>query len=84
MSVSFITKRKITKAIALAVADRKIPDLQPDFYRWGDEAGLVWESLDISAPIRVRTDGTIYVSHASAFERGSHFDRTRTGFVLVK
>lgn len=80
MSISFITKRKAAKAIRVAVEDRKIPLNPPTFYRYGNDAGLVWENLNKSAPFNVRSDGTIYVGHAVSFERGSHFDKYRTGF----
>lgn len=84
MSLTFITKRKLARAVALAVSDRKIPAAQSEPYRYGGEAGLVWESLNMSAPIHVRSDGTIYIGHASPFERGSHFDSSRVGFTPLK
>jgi len=80
MFVNFITKRKATRAIKLALEDKKIPASLPRFYRYGTEAGLIWEELNLSAPIRVRFDGTIYIGHATPFESGSYFDRSRTGF----
>jgi len=80
MSLGFISKRKLSKAIGLAVEDRKIPASPSTFYRYGNDAGLIWENLNQSAPINARPDGTIYIGYAVPFERGSHFDKSRTGF----
>lgn len=82
MSHAFITKRKVTKAIRCAIEDKKIPLNPPTFYRYGNDIGLVWENLNKSAPINIRTDGTIYIGYATNFERGSYFDMNRTGFEI--
>ena len=82
-AISFTTKRKLNKAVKLAIADQKIPANAFELYRDGSEIGLIWRDLCSSAPISARSDGTIFVSHASTYERGSIFELGLTGFALT-
>ncbi len=84
MSVAFTTKRKLSKAVKEALEDRKIPTAPYALYRDGNELGLIWHNLNQSAPIRARSDGTIYIGYASPFEVGSVFHRGLTGHELLK
>jgi len=84
MSVAFTTKRKLNKAVKVALEDRKIPTAPFTLYRDGTEIGLIWRDLRQSAPIHARSDGTIYISHATPFEVGSAFHRGITGFEVLK
>lgn len=84
MSVAFITKRKLNKAVKVALEDRKIPTSPFALYRDGNEAGLIWHDMNQSAPICVRSDGTIYVGYATSFEVGSAFHRGITGFEVLR
>ena len=84
MSVAFTTKRKLSKAVKDALEDRKIPTAPFTLYRDGVELGLIWRDLNQSAPIRARSDGTIYVGYAAPFEVGSAFHRGITGHELLK
>jgi len=84
MSLAFITKRKLNKAVKVALDDRKIPTSPFTLYRDGNEAGLIWRDMNQSAPICARSDGTIYVGYANSYEAGSIFERGLTGFVLLK
>ncbi len=80
MSVSFLTKRKIKAALALAVDDRKVPDdATHSFYRYGTgsnaEYGVIWPNRAYSAPLHVRSDGSIFLGHAQEYAKGSFFER---------
>jgi hypothetical protein len=69
-----ITKRKLTKAIATAVDDGRVPsDKNFNFYRYGKEFGVYWPTRRICARINVRNDATIYIGHTMTYENGSPF-----------
>jgi len=82
-AIGFTTKRKLNKAVKQAIADHKISANAFELYRDGTEIGLIWRDLRYSAPIRARSDGTIYVGYAEAYESGSIFERGLTGFALT-
>ena len=83
-AVAFTTKRKLNKAVQVALEDRKIPTSPFTLYRDRNDIGLIWHDLNQSAPIHARTDGTIYVGYATPFEVGSPFHRGLTGFEVLK
>ena len=83
-ALAFTTKRKLNKAVKVALDDRKIPTSEFTLYRDGNELGLIWHNLNQSAPIHARSDGTIYVGYAMPFEIGSVFHKNITGFEVLK
>ena len=69
-----VTKRKLNKAMALAVDDRKIPDANGTFVMYYGEAALHWPqgySTPLIAMIRARSDNTLFVSYAEPVCHGA-------------
>lgn len=85
-AIAFTTKRKLNKAVKAAIADQKIPTSAFELYRdtITNEIGLIWRDLCYTAPIRARSDGSIFIGHSNAYMTGSIFDRGLTGFELTK
>lgn len=76
-TLALVTKRKLTRAVKLAIADRKIPSEPYTLYRdtITNEVGLIWRNMCYSAAIRARSDGTIYICHADTYAPDGYYAR---------
>lgn len=69
MAVTFhITKRKLNKAVKLAIADGKISAQPFELFEWHGDVLLFWRSRKVSAVVRSRQDLTICIGYEASHE----------------
>lgn len=63
-----VTKRKLAKAVKVAIEDGKISPKPFELYVWYGEVILFWPDRKVSATVRTRDDLTIFVSYEQSHE----------------